>query len=136
MTKHLLSILAFMVVGFAVQGGSHFAINVDYYGAIDFMRASPIMPMGLLAMVIQGVILTLGLSRLAGGEATIKDGLVISLAFGLFLASYIVLASPAKYAVPSIIEWIAVEGTSSLIQFVVFGVLLGLIHRQFSSHGG
>lgn len=135
MTKHLLSILAFMAVSFAVQGGSHFAVNTDHYAGIDFMRAAPIMPMGLLAMVTQGVILTLALSRMAGAKATIKDGLMVSLAFGLFLASYIVLASPAKYAVPSIAAWMGVEGASSAIQFTVFGILLGFIHQKLSSHG-
>jgi hypothetical protein len=48
---------------------------------------------------------------------------------GTFLGSYIVLAEPAKYVVPSIASWMAVEAAASFLQFLLFGVLLGLIYK-------
>lgn len=96
------------------------------------MRAEPIIPMGLLAMVVQGFILTLAFARLAPEGATVRDGVAVSLAFGLFLATYIAIVEPSKFAVPSISAWLMIEGLASLIQFSLFGVILGLIHRKLA----
>lgn len=96
------------------------------------MRADPVLPMGFAAMIIQALIFSFVMSRLWPDGATIRQGLVVSVCFGLFLASYIVLAEPAKYAAPSIPSWMLVEGFTSLIQFGVFGVLLGLIYQKRS----
>jgi len=115
-----------------VQGLSRFVINVDHFVTITFMRADPVLPMGFAAMIIQALIFSFVMSRLWPDGATIRQGLVVSVCFGLFLASYIVLAEPAKYAAPSIPSWMLVEGFTSLIQFGVFGVLLGLIYQKRS----
>ena len=132
MTKHLISVLAFMGVTFGVQGVSHFLLNKDHFAEIGFLRESPIMPLGFAVMIIEGLILSLALTRLAPTAPSLRDAMMVSLAFGLFLGSYIALTEPAKYAVPSILDWIKVEATASTVQFGVFGVLLGLIHRKFS----
>ncbi len=130
MKKHLLSILAFMVVSFAAQGLSHFVINAEHFAAIPFMRPDPIIPLGLLVMIIQGATISIALHRWRGGAATLSDGVLIAAAFGTFLVSYIAIVEPSKYAVPSPVDWILVEATTGLAQFAVFGVLLGLIHRK------
>ena len=40
MTKHLISVLAFMGVTFGVQGVSHFLLNKDHFAEIGFLRES------------------------------------------------------------------------------------------------
>jgi hypothetical protein len=132
MTKHLLSVLAFIIVSFAVQGPNHFVINKAHYDEIEFARAEPVMALGILTMIIQGIILTFAMTKITSAGALLNDGLLVSLSFGLFLAVYIALAEPAKYAAPSIPSWFMTEGLVSTIQFVVFGVALGLIHRKFA----
>jgi hypothetical protein len=133
MIKTVLTVLAFMVVSFGVQGLSHFVINTDHFATITFMRSEPVMPMGFAAMIIEALIFSFVMSRLWPDGATIQQALVVSACLGTFLASYIVLAEPAKYAAPSISAWMVVEGTASFIQFAVFGVLLGLIYRKRSA---
>lgn len=130
MQKAILTVLAFIIVSFGVQGLSHFVINVDHFATITFMRTDPVLPMGFAAMIIEALIFSFVMSRLWPDGATIRHGFAVSACFGLFLASYIVLAEPAKYAAPSIRAWVMVEGIASLIQFGVFGVLLGLIYRN------
>ena len=125
-----LTILAYVVTTFAVQGGSHFAINADHYAAIAMLRADPIIPMGLASMVIQGAIFALLFPLCTRGPVTVRAGLVFSWALGAFLASYIVLGESGKYAVPSIRSWVVVEASAAAVQFTVFGLLLGLIHRR------
>lgn len=131
--KHFLSLLAFVIITFATQATSHMLINADYYEALGFFRAEPIFLLGFVAMLIQGAIMTCCLHFLTPEGATIRLGLIVSLGFGLFLTSYISFASPAKYAVPSIWEWIAVELSVSTIQFIAFGIALGFIHSRFKA---
>lgn len=132
MTKHLLSVLAFIIVSFAVQGLNHFVINKAHYDGIEFARAEPVMALGFIAMIIQGFILTFAMTKLTSTSTWINNGLLVSLSFGLFLAAYIALAEPAKYVAPSIPSWILTEGLASTIQFVIFGVVLGIIHKRFA----
>ena len=127
---HSLAILAFVLVSFIVQGTSHFLVNSDHFTSIGFLRTEPIMPMWLAVMVLQGVILSVSLAYLRPSGATIRDGLRVSISFGLFLAAYIALVEPSKYQVPSIPAWIGVEATASTVQFLVYGILLGLIHSK------
>jgi len=47
---------------------------------------------------------------------------------GIFLGTYLSLAEAGKYMVPSVWEWIAVEGSLSMIQFALVGVALGFIN--------
>ncbi|GAA0472484.1 hypothetical protein GCM10009096_12050 [Parasphingorhabdus litoris] len=130
--KHLLSILAFILITFGVQGLNHFVVNVAHYENIDFARAEPIMALGFLTMIVQGSILTLALGYLAPKGARIKDAMMVSLSFGLFLGFYIAVTEPAKYAAPSIPAWIITEGLASTIQFLLFGLVLGFVHQRFS----
>ena len=105
MLKHLLSVSGFIVVSFAVQGLNHFVINKAHYDEITFARAEPLLWLGVLTMVIQGFVLSFALTKMAPNGVTVADGMLVSLVFGIFLALYIAMAEPAKYAAPSIQSW-------------------------------
>ncbi|MBV1900544.1 MAG: hypothetical protein KUG56_02605 [Kordiimonadaceae bacterium] len=130
MFKHIASVFSFMVVTFAVQGGSHFFINKQHFADISFLRPEPIMQLGFTTMIVQGLILSLALSKLAPVMPSFKDGLKVSAAFGVFLGTYIVLTEPAKYAAPSVIDWMLVEGPASFVQFALFGFVLAFVHQR------
>ena len=126
----LVTVLAYVVTTFAVQGTSHFLVNKDHYAAISIMRAEPVIAMGIASMVIQGVIFALLFPTFNRGTNAVRNGLVFSWAIGGFLASYIVGAEAGKYAIPSIPSWFVVETAVAAVQYSVFGALLGLIHRS------
>ena len=131
-----LTVLAYVATTFAVQGASHFAVNAAHYAAIPIMRAEPVIAMGLASMLIQGVLFAVLFPAFTRGVSTVWDGVKFSWALGGFLASYIVLGEVGKYAIPSIASWIAVEGSVAFVQYTLFGVLLGLIHRRRVAVGG
>ena len=126
----LLTVIAYVVCTFGVQGASHFAINAEHFAAIPIMRADPVIAMGVLAMLVQGTLFALLFPVFNQGGRPVWNGLVFSLALGGFLASYIVLGEAGKYAIPSIASWIGVELSAAIVQYAAFGVLLGLIHRR------
>ena len=130
MRFYALAIIIFVIASFLVQATSHFAINAAHYAAIDFMRQDPILPLGVLTMLLQGSILAYLYPLLYRGGTPVVQGLKFGLLMGLFLGSYIALAEPAKYAAPSIGNWIAVEGAASLVQFSLYGILVGLAYGR------
>ena len=130
MKKFIFTILTFIGVSFVIQALSHFVINTDHYASVSFMREPQIIPLGILTMVIQGAILAYLYPLFYRGESTVKEGLKFGLVMGVFLVSYIALVEPAKYIAPSVILWIAVEGIVGIVQFSIFGMLIGLIHGR------
>ena len=133
MKQHALSVLAFVTVTFAVQALSHFVVNAGHYASVPFVRADPVFPLGFLAMTIQGAALTYLYARMPRTGRAVWDGLKFGLIVGAFFVSFQALVEPARYAVPSIPAWIAVEGLAGLVQFSIYGILLGLIHGEKSA---
>lgn len=133
MMLHILSVLAFIAVTFAVQATSHFVINKTHYESMGILRSEIILSLGFITMAIQGLIMSLVLQQWQGGAVMLKHGLLVALAFGLFLGAYISLTEAGKYEVLSISAWIRTEALASSIQFLAFGLALGLIHRAFAS---
>jgi hypothetical protein len=125
-----LTVLAYVIVTFGVQGASHFALFAGHFAAIPIMRAEPVIAMGVGSMLIQGTLFALLFPTFQRGSNAVWDGVKFSWALGGFLASYIVLGEAGKYAIPSIPSWIGVEGSVAFVQYTLFGVLLGLIHRR------
>jgi hypothetical protein len=129
-TQVLLTTVAYVFTTFAVQGTSHFVINADHFAAIPIMRAEPLIPLGIVSMVIQGLIFGWLYPIYADGQSTLRKSIGFSWLIGGFLASYIVLGEVGKYAIPSVASWIAVELSAAFVQYTIFGAFLGLIHRS------
>lgn len=125
-----LTVLAYVITTFAVQGTSHFVVNAEHYAAIPIMRSQPVVAMGITSMVIQGLIFAFLFPTFNRGGSPVRNGIVFAWMIGGFLASYIVLGEAGKYSIPSIPSWVAVEASVALVQYTVFGALLGLLHRR------
>ena len=130
--KIILGTVAYILAAFTIQPLNHFVVSKEHYAGIAHLRSEPIIPLGLLVTVAQGFVLSALFCRYFKEGSSIAQGIKFSLMMGLFLGSYIALGEAAKYSVPSIPAWIATEATASLIQFLLFGILLGLIHRGHS----
>jgi len=123
-----LTVIAYVAATFVVQATSHFALNAEHYRSITIMRAEPLFVLGFTSMLIQGLLFALLFPVFDRDRKPIRNGLVLSWAIGLFLASYIALGEAGKYAVPALASWIGVEAGAAAVQFTLFGALLGLIH--------
>ncbi len=128
MRRHILSVLGYVIATFATQATSHFVIFRQHYAAITHLKAEPIFALGFATMIIQGSVLsyTFANSRFAGRSW--MDAVRFTWLFGAFLVSYIALGEAAKYSVPSIPAWIAVETGVGFVQYTLAGLFLGLAH--------
>ena len=130
MKRILLTTLAFIVATFAIEGTSHFAINKDFYAGIPFIRPEPIVAMGFVTMILQGLVMGWLYPRFHDPARPLFSGWLFAMSIFVILGGYIVIVEPSKYTVPSIGQWVAVEGIAAFLQFTLFGVLLGFIHRN------
>jgi hypothetical protein len=96
---------------------------------VSFLRPEPIFAFGLLAMLVQGVVLTVLYRQHASAGSSVARGWKFGLLVGAFFVSYSVLVEPAKYAVPAITSWMLVETMAGVVQFSAFGVALGFLVR-------
>ena len=128
MKRHILSVLGFVVASFFTQATSHFVIFAQHFAAVPIMRADTIFPLGFATMIIQGSVLSyvFANSRFAGGSR--MDAVRFAWLFGAFGVSYAALGEAAKYNVPSIPSWIAVETGVGFVQFTLAGLFLSLAH--------
>src|SRR5207244_11721059 len=129
MRKHFLAVLAYVVATFATQAVSHFGVNAAHYAAVTYLRAQPIFALGVLSMLIQGSIMSYLYTQLPQSGRSIGHAVLFAWLVGSILVSYEALAEAAKYGVPSVASWIAVEVAAGFVQFTFYGVLLGLVHR-------
>ena len=58
--------------------------------------------------------------------------LLVLAPIAVLLVGYSAVVEPSKYQVPSISEWAIVEGSAGVIQFGVFGVLIGILFKNNS----
>lgn len=129
MQKHVLAVLAYVVATFATQAVSHFGVNAAHYTAVTYIRAQPIFALGVLAMLIQGSIIAYAYAQVPEAGRSVGHAVLFAWGVGGILVSYEALAEAAKYSVPSVASWIAVELAAGFVQFTLYGVLLGWVHR-------
>ena len=130
MRRHALAVLAFAVATFATQAASHFLVNAEHYATVAHIRKAPIFPLGIAAMLIEGMILTSVYTRMTGTGRSLGHALRFAWLVGGFLVSYTALAEAAKYTVPEVTSWIAIEVAAGFVQFTLYGLMLGWVHRN------
>jgi len=128
--KFILSVAAYLVLSMVMVSLWHFAFFKDHYESISIVRSEPLMQLGLVTMILQGCVLAFlyPVYSLHAKGSSVGKGLTFGLLMGIFLGTYLSLAEAGKYMVPSVWEWIAVEGSLSMIQFALVGVALGFIN--------
>ena len=109
----------------------HFVIFKDLYHSFGiYNRAEPIVPLGFLSMLIQGVVMSLIYPRYCDGQSTYKKSVQFSLLMGVFLYSVSTLANAAKIEVSPMGTWLAIQAFFHLIQFLFIGLVLGFVYSK------
>lgn len=132
MKRMIIGTLLFICTTFLIQACSHFVINVVHYSKIPHMRPTEgvIFPLALLTMTLQGSVLSYIYGIFSKEAPNWKNGLTYAFLMCLFFVSYTAFTEAGKYQVPDVLSWILVEGTAGLIQFCLFGILLGAAFKK------
>jgi len=135
MRKFVLAILAYAIPSMAIAFPWHFVWFKDLYHQLGiYNRGQPIIPLGLLSMLIQGVILAYLYPRFYKGGNPIAQGIKYGLIMGVYLFSVSTLANAAKIQVTSLSHFLFIQAAFHSIQFVVSGALIGLVFGRMEEN--
>ena len=121
---------AYVAITFALGFVWHLLVFKNLYQrlAIYTRLDKPIIPLGVLSMLIQGAVLAYLYPQVVDVQGSVLDGVAFSLLMGLFIASSAVIAEAAKQRVASLRIWFAVESLYYLIQFLLTGLAISFIY--------
>jgi len=129
--KFILAVLSYIILTFAIAYPWHLIWFHDLYvswGAVT--RDKPIIPLGMLAMLIQAVIIAYLFPKLQKPGNSIKQAVIFSWLLGALIWSVMGPATAAKFAIVPVHQFLIYHTIFQIIQFTITGVSLGLIYNK------
>jgi hypothetical protein len=134
--QFVLYVLAYAVITMAIAAPWHFVLFEDVYHQLGiYNRAEPIIPLGFLSMLVQGVVLAILYPYYAHRNYSVGRGIKFSLIMGGFLFSVSTLANAAKIQVSSMTTWLIIQTAFHLLQFLAVGLAIGFIGKKLNTRG-
>jgi hypothetical protein len=123
---------AYLVPTFPIAFVWHLVLFETQYHALHIYRADPIIPFGLVSMIIQGIVFSWVFPRLFAGNrgSILRNGLLYGLGAGLLSWSFTTLAVAAKHPMVSISDYVLLETAFTVLQFLIVGPLIALAYRN------
>jgi hypothetical protein len=127
---YILSVLAYLIPTMILGMVWHFVLFSDLYDRLAiYNRRDPIIPLGFSSMLLQGLVIAYLYPFYAAGKESIGRAVSFSLIMGSFLFTVSTLANAAKIEVTSMSTWLGIQLLFHILQFVVVGILIGLVYQ-------
>jgi len=124
----------YLLLTFPIAALWHLVLFPEVYAAAG-LRSQPLIVLGLLSTVLQAIVVAYLYPRIERGGPPVREGLRFGLAMGAFIGSYGVLAEAGKFEVGPLASWLVYEGLFFLLQWLVIGIALALVHRRVAPAG-
>ena len=131
--KLILGTVAYTFCTFSLAVSWHVLLFKERYESFGYFEGEPDFLVGLLTIVLQGFLLSTLFQMLKTVGSSFRRGLRFALIAGAFFWTSHVLAFVAKQEVPGVSAFIWMESVYLLIQFALFGLIIGIIHREEKS---
>lgn len=127
-----LAVLAYLLPTFPLGYFWHLVTFADQYHRLAMYRDDVIIPFGLLSMVIQAMLFAWAYPRLfpAYRGQWLRGALAFGAFFGLLAWSFAVLPVAAKYRMASVPDFLWLESTFTLLQFLIVSPLVALAYGR------
>lgn len=135
-SRFVLAALAYIVVTFVLAVGWHLGLFKGVYDELGiFTRREPLIPLGVLSMVVQGAVLAYAYPFFSRGGSPVREGLRFGLVMGAFIASSAVLATAGKHEVSSLRTWLVLESAFYALQYAIVGPVIALVYGDTAPPG-
>ena len=126
----LLGTAAYTLVTFPIAIIWHILLFEQLYLSFSYIEGEPSFLVGFITILMQGFVLSAlyPYARFAGKPIT--RGIKYALVLGVFFWTSHVLAFIAKQSVANPLLFITMESFYLLLQFGIYGILIGLIYRN------
>ena len=130
-TKYIYSVLAFIIVGFAIAAIWHFVLFGQVYTDLKIYSIEPIIALGFISFILEALAFVYVFQLFRRGKKPVLEGLIFGLVvYGIIMGGIGVLAEGAKHYVTSLSTWLLVEGAFYLITGAIIGSVVGLIYGK------
>lgn len=129
--KLLLATASYFVITMAWAYPWHVVWFHEQYVAWGAMtRPEPIIPLGMAAVITQGIVLAYLYPYCYRGGPPLWEGVRFSLIAGLLVYTVMGFATAAKFKIEPIPTFLAYHTVFQLVQFTLTGAALGLIYGR------
>ena len=129
-TKKLTLCTAAYTIGtFALAIVWHILLFEDMYKSFGYFEGEPNFVIGFVTILIQGFLLSILFPLFKLSSTSMVRGIKFSLLIGAFFWTSHVLAFIAKQPVQSVGLFVSMETVYLVLQFGLFGILIGFIYR-------
>jgi len=126
--------VSYVVLTMAVAYPWHMIWFHDLYVNLGaYTRAEPIIPLGMLSMLVQGIVIAYLYPFFYRGGDPIVQGVIFSLIVGLVVYSVMGFAMAAKVDINPISTYLVYNAIFQFIQYLVTGIVLGIIYGKIDS---
>ena len=129
MKTYVRGALAYLLVTFPLAFVWHMVVFKGIYDELGMYREQPILALGFVAILIQGLFLSYAFPLIYRGPSAVQAGVKFGLLMGLFLWSSQVIATAVKHEVSSLAIWLGIETAYFVVQFAIVGLAIGLVYR-------
>lgn len=124
-------VAAYFVITMAWAYPWHMVFFHDLYVQMGaFQRAAPIMPLGISAILIQGIVIGYLYPFFYKGQSSVRQGIVFNLIIGLMTYTAMGFATAAKFQIEPVSTFLLYHTVFQLIQFTLTGAALGFIFKE------
>ncbi len=124
---------AYTLVTFPLAVTWHVILFEEKYKAFGYFEGEPSFALGLLTIIIQGFLLSFLFPFVKLTGSAIVKGLKFSAVIGIFFWSSHVLAFVAKQVLENSLAFILMETFYLVLQFGIYGILIGIIYKNVSN---
>lgn len=129
--KLVFATLSFVFLSLPIAATWHMILFDEQYAAFGaFTRTEPIMPLGILSMVMQGAVIAYLYPFYNRGGNPVKQGIKFSLLMGVMIYTMMGFTAAAKTMIEPIPEFLMYVTGFCLLQFTITGAALGLIYGR------
>ena len=132
----VLGALAYLLGTFPLAAVWHAVLLRDRYEAFGYLEGEPNFVLGFATIAIQGVVLSALFPRVRFAGSPRARALKYCAALGAFFWTSHVLAFVAKQEVEGALGFVLLETLYLVLQFGLFGLLLGWIHSGDAGDAG
>lgn len=129
--KFWIGVAAYVLPTFPLGYFWHLTWFAPQYHALQIYRPEVIIPFGLLAILIQGMLLSWLFPRIADKDTPwLRQGLIFGASVGLFAWTLSTISVAAKNVMTSVPLYLALETGFTILQYAIVGPLIALAHRR------
>lgn len=128
-SNFFLAVSAYILFNFAFAMLWNMVIFKKVYDKLTrgIAREKPIIPLGLLAIIVQGLSLAILFVLFFDGNNPVGTGLMFGLLIGSYSIAYGAFVVPAKFTVKPIRQYALLELIYGVLHFGIAGIIMALI---------